>query len=44
VPGELGGLGLGVDGHTWTNKTWGYQGTRSQADLTRKYEILSQGV
>jgi hypothetical protein len=40
VLGEFGGLGLGVDGHTWTDKTWGYQGTKSQADLTRKYEKL----
>jgi hypothetical protein len=44
VLGEFGGLGLGVDGHTWANKTWGYRGTSSQADLTRKYEILLQGV
>jgi len=40
VLGEFGGLGLGVDGHTWTDKTWGYRGTASQADLTLKYERL----
>jgi hypothetical protein len=40
VLGEFGGLGLGVDGHTWSDKTWGYQGTKSKADLTRKYEKL----
>jgi hypothetical protein len=40
VLGEFGGLGLGVDGHTWARKTWGYEGTRSRADLTRKYERL----
>jgi hypothetical protein len=44
VLGEFGGLGLGVDGHTWTNKTWGYRGTSSKADLTRKYERLLQGA
>jgi hypothetical protein len=40
VLGEFGGLGLGVDGHTWTKKTWGYRGTSSKEDLTRKYERL----
>ncbi len=44
VLGEFGGLGLGVDGHTWTSKTWGYRGAGSKADLTRKYEKLLQGV
>jgi hypothetical protein len=44
VLGEFGGLGLGVDGHTWTNKTWGYRGAAGKADLTRKYEKLLQGV
>jgi hypothetical protein len=44
VLGEFGGLGLGVDGHTWTNKTWGYRGTQSSADLTRKYEKLLRSV
>jgi hypothetical protein len=40
VLGEFGGLGLGVDGHTWADKTWGYRGAASQDDLTRKYERL----
>ncbi len=44
VLGEFGGLGLGVDGHTWTNKTWGYRGTKSSDDLTRKYEQLLRKV
>jgi hypothetical protein len=44
VLGEFGGLGLGVDGHTWTQKTWGYRGTTSSADLTRRYTRLLQGV
>jgi hypothetical protein len=37
VLGEFGGLGLGVDGHTWTQKTWGYKGMASQEELTRSY-------
>jgi hypothetical protein len=44
VLGEFGGLGLGVDGHTWAKKTWGYRGTSSKEDLTRKYERLLGGV
>ena len=42
--GEFGGLGLGVDGHTWSGKTWGYRGAASKEDLTRKYERLLAGV
>jgi len=37
VLGEFGGLGLGVDGHTWARKTWGYKGMASTAELTRHY-------
>jgi len=44
VLGEFGGLGLGVDGHTWTQKTWGYRGTASSEDLTRRYQNLLRGV
>jgi hypothetical protein len=44
VLGEFGGLGLKVDGHTWTKETWGYRGTRDKEDLTRRYEKLLQGV
>ena len=40
VLGEFGGLGLPVDGHTWSKKTWGYQGTKSIEDLTLGYEKL----
>jgi hypothetical protein len=40
VLGEFGGLSLGVDGHMWTSKIWGYAGTASTAELTRKYERL----
>jgi hypothetical protein len=44
VLGEFGGLALGVDGHTWTKKTWGYQTTQSGKELTGKYERLLSGV
>jgi hypothetical protein len=44
VLGEFGGLGLKVDGHTWSTKTWGYRGTSDREDLTRKYERLLRGV
>jgi len=40
VLGEFGGLSLGVDGHMWTSKIWGYAGTSSSDELTRKYERL----
>ena len=40
VLGEFGGLALGVDGHTWQKEIWGYQGTKSSGELTRKYEQL----
>ena len=40
VLGEFGGLGLGVDNHTWQKEFWGYQGTASASELTRKYERL----
>ncbi len=40
VLGEFGGLGLPVEGHTWTQKTWGYEGTKNIEDLTSGYEKL----
>ncbi len=40
VLGEFGGLSLGVDGHTWESKIWGYQAALGKDDLTRKYERL----
>ena len=40
--GEFGGLSLGVEGHLWGDKIWGYQSTVSKEDLTRKYERLLQ--
>jgi hypothetical protein len=44
VLGEFGGLGLGVDGHTWAERTWGYRGTADSDELTRRYEQLMRGV
>ena len=44
VLGEFGGLGLGIDGHTWAQKHWGYRGTTSRDDLTRKYVGLLRKV
>ena len=44
VLGEFGGLGLGVDGHTWTQKTWGYRGTASSEELTHQYVRLLRNV
>lgn len=40
VLGEFGGLGLGVDGHTWAKKTWGYQGMADRDALTDRYVEL----
>lgn len=45
VLGEFGGLGLPVQGHTWTDqKNWGYQNVKDSAHLTWKYERLLQRV
>jgi beta-galactosidase/beta-glucuronidase len=44
VLGEFGGLGLRVPGHAWSEKSWGYRGTESREDLTRKYEELLRRV
>jgi hypothetical protein len=44
VLGEFGGLGLGIDGHAWAEKHWGYRELNSKAELTRKYEKLLRRV
>jgi DUF1680 family protein len=44
VLGEFGGLGLGVEKHTWSPKTWGYRGVRNGDDLTFQYEGLLRKV
>jgi hypothetical protein len=41
VLGEFGGLGMRVNGHMWTNESWGYAGLMSQsARLERRYQQL----
>ena len=43
VLGEFGGLGLAVDGHTWTKKHWGYRGVADSKQLTSQYaKMLAQ--
>lgn len=44
VLGEFGGLGYAEKGHTWTEKSWGYQGLPSRDMLTRRYAQLLQRV
>lgn len=44
VLGEFGGLGLGVDGHTWEAKAWGYQGMADGEQLTGRYVNLMRRV
>lgn len=40
VLGEFGGLGLGVDGHTWTSRHWGYQAMSGPGALTDRFVDL----
>src|SRR5438477_4501008 len=40
VLGEFGGLGLGIDGHTWKREHWGYQPMADSQRLTSRYETL----
>ena len=44
VLGEFGGLGLGVDGHTWKKEHWGYQGMSDIEQLTSRYEKFLKRV
>jgi len=44
VQGEFGGLGLGVPGHLWKEKHWGYRGMADADELTRGYEELMQMI
>ena len=44
VLGEFGGLGLGLDGHRWVDKNWGYRGVADTRALTRKYLELWKNV
>jgi hypothetical protein len=40
VLGEFGGLGLAVEGHTWSRQTWGYQGMSDSKKLGNQYARL----
>lgn len=44
VLGEFGGLGLGLEGHKWVDKSWGYRGVPDMRTLTRRYLELWRGV
>ncbi|MBE3068979.1 MAG: glycoside hydrolase family 2 [Planctomycetes bacterium] len=44
VLGEFGGLGLGLDGHTWKKEHWGYKGMADRDELTTGYERLLQAA
>jgi hypothetical protein len=41
VLGEFGGLGLPVEGHTWQQKSWGYQSFKSNDSLFKRYTSLT---
>lgn len=40
IIGEFGGLGLGLEGHTWQKEHWGYKGAADRDDLTFQYVEL----
>jgi hypothetical protein len=40
VLGEFGGLGFHVDGHTWEQKSWGYQSFKNTDSLFSRYRSL----
>jgi len=44
VLGEFGGLGLGIEGHTWSQQTWGYQSMEDGEKLTDRYCALLDKV
>lgn len=44
VLGEFGGLGLGVTGHTWSGRTWGYQPMPDAETLGAHYGQLLERV
>ncbi|HET7117775.1 MAG TPA: glycoside hydrolase family 2 TIM barrel-domain containing protein [Hanamia sp.] len=41
VLGEFGGLGLPIQGHTWQEKSWGYQSFKSNDSLFKRYQSLT---
>jgi beta-galactosidase/beta-glucuronidase len=41
VLGEFGGLGLPIEGHTWSDKSnWGYQSFKTKEELFNRYQSL----
>ncbi|MBN1421406.1 MAG: glycoside hydrolase family 2 [Planctomycetes bacterium] len=44
VNGEFGGLGLAIPEHTWSEKSWGYQGMSDREALTNRYVGLLRRV
>ena len=44
VQGEFGGLGLGVPGHTWGKRHWGYRGVADRDGLTAGYERVLRSI
>ncbi|MDX9773370.1 MAG: glycoside hydrolase family 2 TIM barrel-domain containing protein [Bacteroidales bacterium] len=44
VLGEFGGLGLTVPGHTWEQKSWGYEKMNDSTNLLRKFEEFYSSV
>ena len=44
VLGEFGGLGLGLEGHTWQKEHWGYKGVTGPDQLTGQYEKFLKRV
>ncbi len=44
VLGEFGGLGLAIEGHTWSETAWGYRGMANADELAHRYEQLLRGV
>jgi Glycosyl hydrolases family 2, sugar binding domain/Glycosyl hydrolases family 2/Glycosyl hydrolases family 2, TIM barrel domain len=44
VLGEFGGIGFGVEGHTWSSESWGYQGAGNIEGVTAWYLRLMRAV
>jgi hypothetical protein len=44
VLGEFGGLGLPVDGHSWSSRCWGYLMLSNTTELETRYAQLSKQV
>jgi hypothetical protein len=44
VLGEFGGLGLPLEGHTWTSENWGYQNLSTFEELNERYGQLYEQV